>query len=436
MSSLRRLCRLNLRLSTLYYFQRTIGSYPGDFSKERSLYGKLIDKVSNKYSISNDNIFRNVISSESIDEAKIEIVGTDNMGLGARALHFLRKGEVLIVETPLVTFPRVKGKNGSILSHFGLLSESDKVSYIGLSDSGHYSSVPLNGDVLANMVWSKTLEGIKINNAVTLSSTSFDTTLSGIFLVIHRMNHSCLPNAIFSFNSDTNKGSVFALEDIPQGEEITLCYFKGNILNSQERSDYLLSYNISPCRCAKCTAEQQSALNHRATAGEAVDGNHVDHVSESDIRVERIKLLQSDAMHHAQQLRAMRDELAYHDSGKQINAVHDSDDDNVLDLESHVRQALTIVTELTNLLQKEGLDRSDDKNWLNIIAYWITDDPAYACLAYLHTVRYRGRENSTASFHMIPAPIRTGRVLPNTYLDGRQCCYDEFKGMDSEFEAI
>ena len=53
---------------------------------------------------------------------------------------------------------------------------------------------------------------------------------SGVFPTIARINHSCVPNAVFGELEPTEKDGDKAIElraikDISKGEEITVCYY-------------------------------------------------------------------------------------------------------------------------------------------------------------------------------------------------------------------
>lgn len=74
---------------------------------------------------------------------------------------------------------------------------------------------------------------------------------TGIFPRISMLNHSCSPNIRNVF--DGKRLTIFASEDIPEGEEVYNCYGPHyRLMSFQERQDSLrLQYNFV-CQCSKC----------------------------------------------------------------------------------------------------------------------------------------------------------------------------------------
>lgn len=75
---------------------------------------------------------------------------------------------------------------------------------------------------------------------------------TGIFPRISMLNHSCSPNIRNKFEGKSL--TIYAADDVPEGEEIFNCYgpnFK--LMSYQERQDSLrLQYNFN-CKCIKCS---------------------------------------------------------------------------------------------------------------------------------------------------------------------------------------
>jgi hypothetical protein len=387
-------------------------SYPGDICEEKRLYGELFTRVRLNYILENDDTFRYV----DFGTNTLEIRPIPEKGFGLFTKRKIDIGEMILVEKPLVTFPRKDGKNHSILPYFSALSSADQVSYIGLSDSYHY------------MTTSKTLEGIKINNALGLSPTSSRDTTCGIFLISNRINHSCTPNAIFSYNSSTERGAIYAIDSISVDDEITLSYFKGDVLSRQLRHDFLLSYGIHPCECPLCKRCAESELFE----------------CESDSRRSEIVSLQGAIVEQAILLRQVRERRSAYQTHHA--ATHDMQtpgapllppyppalSDQALSL--GVRDSLSSSSRLLSLLQSEGLSTHDNMNWYYIFLFWITDDAAYACLSYLCTVSYKGEDNSQGAYMGIPVHARGSRALPAHFLSGEKCSFQEFQGLRCKFD--
>ncbi|KAF5351486.1 hypothetical protein D9757_013239 [Collybiopsis confluens] len=72
---------------------------------------------------------------------------------------------------------------------------------------------------------------------------------SAIYKVLSRINHSCCPNTIRKWHTDTFTHRLYAARDIPPNTEITLQYC--NLLDSSaERAQALAPYGISACTCS------------------------------------------------------------------------------------------------------------------------------------------------------------------------------------------
>lgn len=75
--------------------------------------------------------------------------------------------------------------------------------------------------------------------------------VSAIFLKASRVNHSCRPNAFFSWNENLHRLTVHAIEDIPAGEEITVSYvFPFYSLENRKKS-FRDNYGFD-CDCPTC----------------------------------------------------------------------------------------------------------------------------------------------------------------------------------------
>ncbi|KAL1755497.1 hypothetical protein FB107DRAFT_290831 [Schizophyllum commune] len=75
-------------------------------------------------------------------------------------------------------------------------------------------------------------------------------TYTGLFDKLSRVNHSCTPNAVFTWDSLSFSGSLRAIRDIQPDEEITITYCNPS-LSTAERAAALAPYNIK-CDCYAC----------------------------------------------------------------------------------------------------------------------------------------------------------------------------------------
>lgn len=89
------------------------------------------------------------------------------------------------------------------------------------------------------------LGGIFKTNALPCETNS---TICAAYPTISRINHSCRHNSHSSWNFDTEQGTVQAMMLIPEGEEITFCYGKSDLISFQRRSELSKSFGFT-CTC-------------------------------------------------------------------------------------------------------------------------------------------------------------------------------------------
>lgn len=78
-------------------------------------------------------------------------------------------------------------------------------------------------------------------------------TKSGLFLTASRFNHSCVPNAHFSWNWRSKRLTFHAMKDIPAGTEIFINYYRDDYLKTVlERQQELNSAYHFTCSCKAC----------------------------------------------------------------------------------------------------------------------------------------------------------------------------------------
>jgi hypothetical protein len=78
--------------------------------------------------------------------------------------------------------------------------------------------------------------------------------VGGVFENISRVNHSCLPNAVHSWNPIFGEETVYAVRAIKKGEEITLSYHAGGPTEVRKRS--LKEGFGFDCTCVLCDASE------------------------------------------------------------------------------------------------------------------------------------------------------------------------------------
>ncbi|KAM0718447.1 hypothetical protein Q7P37_005517 [Cladosporium fusiforme] len=110
-----------------------------------------------------------------------------------------------------------------------------------------------------------------------------------VFETISRINHSCKPNAFFSWNPATQQGVVQAIQRIPKGTQITLNYcssIEDTLKSRVARREHLKSNWNFNCDCATCkggptadtarAAARQAHTELKALQNEFDEGLHDD----------------------------------------------------------------------------------------------------------------------------------------------------------------
>ena len=89
----------------------------------------------------------------------------------------------------------------------------------------------------------------------TMHKTQRGQHTSGIFVEAARINHSCIPNAYWMYNTSLEYLTIHAMVDIAKGDEITIHYFKLCEYSSrQQREEMLQSYGFH-CDCIACDVQ-------------------------------------------------------------------------------------------------------------------------------------------------------------------------------------
>ena len=168
-------------------------------------------------------------------------------GKGAFATRGIRRGDLILSEKPIFSIPDDAPKplrHTSIEAAVRKLSPTHLDNYLSLHNSHDKCSCSL-----------RPLPGIFNTNAFGVSSNS-----GGICLKASRFNHSCSPNAKFTFNSMSGELRIYALGTIPRGEEIFIGYINEDILGRrpygsirQSRQAALRAHYHFTCECSACS---------------------------------------------------------------------------------------------------------------------------------------------------------------------------------------
>ena len=107
-----------------------------------------------------------------------------------------------------------------------------------------------------------------------------------------RINHSCIPNAHYSWNDNIRRLTVHAVKDIPKGEEITVSYCSG-FCTLKGRRRKLMPY-VFTCLCSACQEDTDFGRLSRNRRREMVDLRQEIEEFQDDSRAARAKYTYCD----------------------------------------------------------------------------------------------------------------------------------------------
>ncbi|KAJ3717822.1 hypothetical protein C8R42DRAFT_153338 [Lentinula raphanica] len=187
-----------------------------------SSVGELADLLSGKLHL-----------ADSGSKLAYEIRPTKDRGLGAFAVKPLRRGDFILEETPIFRIDSESDyiTSRSLAAKFEQLSPTDLFRCLSLPNVWH-SEIDV-------------FEGIYNTNVFGQS----------LLLEVSRFNHSCSPNARYTYHEPSKKERIIALTDIAEGEEISISYLQSRDVYARpcsERQQVLSSRYRFCCQCTAC----------------------------------------------------------------------------------------------------------------------------------------------------------------------------------------
>lgn len=143
---------------------------------------------------------------------------------------------------------------------------------------------------------------------------------TGICQDASRINHSCIPNAHFSWNANIGRETVHAVRDIRKGEEITISYLPA-ICTLKKRQIQLKPY-VFACDCPACRYNTEFGMSSLIRRRQMLDLDHEIADYQNDLVAARAEHGQCDELSAVLRLVKLMDEeglvfekaLAYHDA--------------------------------------------------------------------------------------------------------------------------
>jgi hypothetical protein len=180
-----------------------------------------------------------VFGTDPISELNLQLFGIQSVpgkGKGLVARFNIAKGQRILYEKPLFTTPS--------LSPISLMENNIAMKLKALSKTEQRQFLSLHN----NFPGKHPFSGIVKTNALPCGPGSM---IGGVYPTICLINHSCLPNAHNSWNSDAKCETIHAIRYIKSGEEIVISYDKGG--SSDSRRTYLKDAFGFDCNCSLCS---------------------------------------------------------------------------------------------------------------------------------------------------------------------------------------
>ncbi|KAH8148011.1 uncharacterized protein LAJ45_07775 [Morchella importuna] len=176
-------------------------------------------------------------------------------GLGVVATKTFSRGDLIISEFPLFII------DGATVDGIGGTEATIDKDVAQLSSKNQQAISSLHNCFVGKL---PPLLGIFKTNSLQLGA---DSVAAGLFLVCSRFNHSCIPNAMYSWNPTISQGCVYAIDEISPEAEITINYLSQNDRKStrEDRQRTLLMNFDFECLCALCANDLHEirASDHR-----------------------------------------------------------------------------------------------------------------------------------------------------------------------------
>jgi hypothetical protein len=171
-------------------------------------------------------------------------------GLGIFAKSDIPCGTRVIAEPPLLKVDREKGDANDILKAFESLPISQRDLYLGLHG---YASTPFK--LAAEREMGQNWDALSEVHRQVLAIYAANA-FGSVFLLGSRINHSCVPNLHFAYNTTIGKETFHAIRDIGTGEELTITYINGTNRTRKQRFAELDNWGFQ-CNCPACEDTMQ-----------------------------------------------------------------------------------------------------------------------------------------------------------------------------------
>ncbi|KAK2764551.1 hypothetical protein FQN54_009246 [Arachnomyces sp. PD_36] len=175
----------------------------------------------------------------------IEVKETPPKGLGVFAKANIPRGTRVISEPALLKVTRKAGSAKDIVRAFKNLPLSQQNLYLELY--GYACGLfKRSAEHEMGQKWQLIPELHRTVLAIYAANAFGD-----VFLLGSHINHSCLPNIHFAYNSELEEETFHAIRDITAGEELSIMYILGTNRTRSQRQAELDKWGFQ-CNCLAC----------------------------------------------------------------------------------------------------------------------------------------------------------------------------------------
>ena len=175
----------------------------------------------------------------------IEVKTSGAKGLGVFAIADIPRGTRVIAEAGLLKIDRNKINANTIVLAFESLPAAQKTTYLELHGFA-CDAFKRATEHDIGMAWQDLPE-----LCCRILSIWQANTFGDVFPLASRINHSCVPNINFAYNSLLEMETFNAVRDIAAGEELTIMYINGVSRTHTQRQAELDKWGFT-CTCPAC----------------------------------------------------------------------------------------------------------------------------------------------------------------------------------------
>lgn len=186
-----------------------------------------------------------------------------NKGFGCVALKPLKQGTRILEEKPLLVIHDTQYLLSEIEGEYNKLTAEDQRLYFSLhSNHGQdprmwptsiHPTVPaLERQRILEQHAARTGEKASVTSIFQTNCMEMGAG-AAVFAYSSRFNHCCNPNASFSWNAAIGKETIHIIQDVAEGEEITLSYC--DMTHDKKLRSWSLKHYNFVCDCPACGDE-------------------------------------------------------------------------------------------------------------------------------------------------------------------------------------